>query len=181
MNQDQIKEALRLADELDLWADRLHGAMATETRRRSRAAASTIRTLAAGPQQMEPVAAARFYGTPGLPTWERWQKEWKQTCKSMEAAVADHRMSAHDVLIGLRYLLSIAPGPADRPHTPAAQVPAEPTPIKGAWIEGGYVIVTPAKGTDPKALKAAIERAHGASAAAPAAPEAQGQEEEQRT
>lgn len=33
--------------------------------------------------------------------------------------------------------------------------PAVP-PVKGAWIDGGYVIVTPAKGTDPKALKAAI-------------------------
>lgn len=35
------------------------------------------------------------------------------------------------------------------------------TPIKGAWIDNGYVIVTPAKGTDPQALKEAIEAAHG--------------------
>ncbi|AKJ28813.1 hypothetical protein [Caldimonas brevitalea] len=52
MTPEQVKEAHRVADELDLWADQLHSFMATASRCRARTAATLLRTLAAAAQRL---------------------------------------------------------------------------------------------------------------------------------
>lgn len=82
-------------------------------------------------------------------------------CAAPTLTDAQWRSAASTVLRNARDTVAPQPWPLPpAPFNPAGVEKPAPTPIKGACVQGGYVIVTPARGTNPKALKAAIMDAH---------------------